>query len=423
MKRFFLNLSLLFIVSSSVAQWNMVYELVPPSPYNDEYFSKLCFLSADNAFFMTRWSGIHAAGYSIKNTNDGWNTVQSVFSEGGDYDEMYCRDMQFISDNIGYKLSGSGILAGAVKTIDGGRHWTTVANNASLYLSLKLFYLKEDFGYYLLDKDYLSPNFEVIASDSGRCTTYPVSDSYITPSEFIFSNDSTGYILCKDTTQNYLCLQSTDSAKTWTEVLNSASDKMQGMHFPSSQVGYILTQNGTIYRTADGGHNWNALPTNATQQLESVYFVNETLGYIAGMNGLLIKTINGGLSWTTETTGITENLKQVYFSDNGTGFIRTDSEKLYKYSNVGVENPEKPNEGNDCIGIYPNPVNDQLTISLCTTNQEVSARIVSMLGVEITQWGKLSSTNQLDISQLKSGVYLLQIEVGNKITNKRFLKG
>lgn len=421
MKRLFLNLALLFIVTSSLAQWNMVYELVPPSPYGDEYFSKLCFLSADNAFFMTRWSGIHAAGYSIKSTVDGWHTVQSVFSEGGDYDEMYCRDFHFINEEIGYKLSGSGPLAGASKSIDGGRHWTYFPNNVSLYLSLNLYYLKEDFGYYLLD-DYLSPNFEVIVSDSGRCTTYTVSDRFINPHGFYFTNDSTGYILCKDTTRNYLCLQSTDSAKTWTEVLNSATDKMQGMHFPSVQVGYIITQNGTIYRTEDGGHNWDASSTNATGQLNSVYFVNDTLGYIAGMNGLLMKTINGGQTWTTENTGITENLEQLYFADSGIGYIRTESAKLYKNSSNGIENPEETIEDSDCIEIYPNPAQDKLTFSLCTPNPVIYTRIISNQGAIITQWNMLSNKSQLDISQLKPGVYLLQVELNNSILTKRFIR-
>jgi photosystem II stability/assembly factor-like uncharacterized protein len=421
MKRLFFNLVLLFIVDSAMAQWNMVYELVPSSPYN-EHFGKLCFLSSENAFFMTSWNGIHAAGYSIKSTSDGFNTVRKVFEEGGNYDEMHCTDFFFINENIGYKLSGYGPFASAVKTIDGGRHWTNVPNNVYLHLSLKLFYLNENFGYYLLAQNDLYRNFEVIASDSGSCTTYPVSDSYILPSEFIFTNDSTGYILCKDTSQNYICLQSTDSAKTWNEVLNSASNKMQGMHFPSSQVGYIITQNGTIYRTEDGGHNWNASPTNATGQLTSVYFVDETNGYIAGMNGLLMHTINGGQTWTTENTGITENIKQLYFSDSGVGYIRTESAKLFKNGTNGVENPEVTDEESDCIGIYPNPAKDKLTFSICTPNQIVSAWIISNQGTIITQWNMLSNKSQLDVSQLKPGVYLLQVEINNTTLTKRFIK-
>lgn len=406
-----------------MAQWNQVYELLEqPTPFSDEYFSKLQFLSADNAIFMTRWNGIHAAGYSIKSTNNGWNTVQKVFEEGDDYDERYCRDFHFINEDIGYKLSGSGLLAGAYKTIDGGRHWTTVVNNASLYLSLKLFYLKEDVGYYLIEKDYLSPNFEVIVSNSGHCTTYPVSDSYKTPSEFIFTNDSTGYILCRDADQNYLCLQSTDSAKTWNVVLNSAADKMQGMHFPTAQVGYIITQNGTIYRTTDGGHNWIASLTNATGQLRSVFFVNETLGYIAGTNGLLIKTVDGGQTWTTEITSIAENLEQVYFADNGIGYIRTESAKLYSNTTNGVENPGEIIDVSDCIGIFPNPVKDKLNISICTPDQVISARIYSNQGALISQWNMPGNKNPLDVSQLKPGVYLLQVEVNSTTYTKRFIK-
>jgi len=194
------------------------------------------------------------------------------------------------------------------------------------------------------------------------------------------------------------------------------------MHFPSAQVGYIITQNGTIYRTEDGGHNWNASSTNATGQLTSVYFINDTLGYIAGMNGLLMKTFNGGQTWTTENTGISENLEQLYFADSGIGYIRTESAKLYKNGTNGVENPEETSEDSDCIGIFPNPVKDKFTLSICTPNQVVSARIISNQGTVISQWSTLSNKGQLDVSQLKPGVYLLQVEVNNTILTKRFIK-
>lgn len=422
MKKLFFYLITVFFVNTALAQWDLVYEFTPLPPYGDSYLTKLSFLSADNAIFLTQYYAIHSASYSIQRTLDGFNTVQTVFSEGADYDERYCEDFQFLNINLGFKLSFVGPFSQAMKSVDGGRHWTSFPTNVSLYLCDKLFYLNENFGYFLSDKAIYSPEFEIIVSDSGNCTTYPVSDRYISPTGFIFTNDSTGYILCKDTTQNYLCLKSSDSAKTWTEILNSATDKMQGMHFPSSQIGYVITQNGTLYRTADGGQNWNASYTNATNQLTSLYFENDTLGYIVGTNGLLIKTTDGGQTWVTEYTGINENLEQVYFSGE-TGYIRTESEKLYKYTSLGINNHEETSENNDCIDIYPNPAKDMLAISLsCAENQVVKIRILDTQAIEVTHWAVLSKTGRYDINNLKPGVYFLQIEFSNKIINKRFIK-
>jgi hypothetical protein len=75
--------------------------------------------------------------------------------------------------------------------------------------------------------------------------------------------------------------------------------------------------------------------------------------------------------------------------------------------------------------VYPNPVNNKLSINLnLTENEMVSARIFSVLGTEFGNWELTNKTNSIDVNPLQSGVYLIQLvnQQGENIQTLRFVK-
>jgi len=72
------------------------------------------------------------------------------------------------------------------------------------------------------------------------------------------------------------------------------------------------------------------------------------------------------------------------------------------------------------FSLYPNPVNDQLSI---TSKQEISTvAIYNILGQEITSYKGIDSNMNVDVSALSSGTYIIKVQVGDALSSKKFIK-
>ncbi|MFK5878804.1 MAG: T9SS type A sorting domain-containing protein [Flavobacteriaceae bacterium] len=75
------------------------------------------------------------------------------------------------------------------------------------------------------------------------------------------------------------------------------------------------------------------------------------------------------------------------------------------------------------FSIYPNPVNDILTINLSNSlSSEASIKIYDLLGKLILVEEINNQKNQINISKLKNGNYFIKIETENTTTTKQFIK-
>jgi len=70
------------------------------------------------------------------------------------------------------------------------------------------------------------------------------------------------------------------------------------------------------------------------------------------------------------------------------------------------------------LTVYPNPVNATLNVSLLGAEAQ-SYKVINTLG-QVVLTGRYSET--IDVSKLNSDIYLLQINIGEKVKIKRFLK-
>ncbi len=71
------------------------------------------------------------------------------------------------------------------------------------------------------------------------------------------------------------------------------------------------------------------------------------------------------------------------------------------------------------LRIYPNPTDDVLTISGLPINSRL--KIFSFEGKEILEIKKIDQINHIDLSNFKSGFYLLFVENGMNRTVKRII--
>jgi hypothetical protein len=76
------------------------------------------------------------------------------------------------------------------------------------------------------------------------------------------------------------------------------------------------------------------------------------------------------------------------------------------------------------IFIYPNPTAGILTIeSLNSYSEKTTIRILNTIGqtVYVTELSDFGSENQIDLSSLKNGVYMIEISSAKKIAVQRII--
>ena len=94
----------------------------------------------------------------------------------------------------------------------------------------------------------------------------------------------------------------------------------------------------------------------------------------------------------------------IYFAPN----------KLYKFfSKLGNENNIFD------YTMYPNPANEILNVRMAD-NRIASYRVLNFLGQQVDS-GKLSE-NGINVSKLNAGVYLFEVNDGQKTMTKKFIK-
>ncbi|MBS4060258.1 MAG: T9SS type A sorting domain-containing protein [Bacteroidetes bacterium] len=412
-----------FVFSTTVllGQWILKVDLAAEYPPLTNRSSIICFTSGQNAYFTTEGSGIHMAYYTIHRTSDAWHSWPQVYGEGTNYFRRNISDIAFVNDTIGYRLSGDGLWAWVYKTVNGGLTWTSVPNNTHLHSFSRMSYPSVDLGYFFRLKS-SSGQFLAIKSDNGSCTITDFPDNYIHPDYINFINDSTGFIFCSDTLQNYNCFKTSDYGANWDNVLSDSLSRFTELHFPSQQVGYMSAMNGLVYKTNDGGETWSKLSTPNNIAKNGVYFLNENCGFVAGDSGLLMRTIDGGQNWTIDSTFTKESIKKVYFADSLTGYFATSKNKIFKTGFVGIPENILTEEKPESIILFPNPADNYISLKNSQSLQRASIKVFSNQGKEVSTRVNWVSDSKLDISKLASGLYFLQISTTNKVLTGRFIK-
>lgn len=112
--------------------------------------------------------------------------------------------------------------------------------------------------------------------------------------------------------------RSTDKGKTWTTVLKPGKYKkakngkkvnrkvVRHVDFVSANNGYLLDDNGFVYRTSNGGKSWTSLLATGSDQGYGMAFSSSSRGYLivdefgSTDAGFLLRTTDSGKTWTPE---------------------------------------------------------------------------------------------------------------------------
>ena len=72
------------------------------------------------------------------------------------------------------------------------------------------------------------------------------------------------------------------------------------------------------------------------------------------------------------------------------------------------------------VAVYPNPVNTILTVS--ATESMNAIRIVDLTGKVVAEYNGNGITQEINVEDLKAGIYTIQIETAAGNSSKQFVK-
>ena len=110
------------------------------------------------------------------------------------------------------------------------------------------------------------------------------------------------------------------------------------------------------------------------------------------------------------------NLANAYqFKTEGNGNVFLDNLYFYKESTAGL-NDSAISE----FTYYPNPVNDQLTISAQSNVKDIT--VFNLLGQVVSRQSPNTKDCLVDMAAMQTGAYFVQISIGSTVEMVRVLK-
>lgn len=346
-------------------------------------------------------------------------------------------DFTAASANLAW-AAGNGSSAttnGVWKTSDGGTTWTKqVAYGATSFPDIVHFW---DANTGVTMGDPVGGYFEIYTTTNGGTTWTRVPSASIPAPQ----SGEAGYTTIKDVsvedgtiwfgTSTGRVYKSSDKGLTWTvsftPLVDFGSTAANGeIALKNANTAWVIDQDNSLYSSTNGGATWDLINPvgNVYSHITYVPGTSQTLISVGldvvGVNrGSSIST-DGGLNWTDIVfTGqaldvnalSTSQILAVGYSSavGGTG-------SAFKLSPLlGTVDASMKQQ----LSVYPNPTNGE--VNIVSKSNVKNVQLMDMNGKVIKNF---SSVNQLNISSVTAGVYLLKIttEDGKSVATKLIKK-
>jgi photosystem II stability/assembly factor-like uncharacterized protein len=336
----------------------------------------------------------------------------------------------FVNELIGY-VSGYDLI---LKSTDGGKSWKNITpeyfvnNDYGIWGN---YFLNENWGILIGGGCDYEQRFH-LTTNGGRTwakTYYHMGDTGL--SDLILFPDGSGYASSSGMIWNTL-----DSGRTWN--VFSVSGKNDWQEDIAIKGNTILVPysggcsggaifNGGLRISTDLGKNWKEL------QLEigmyGTFLLDEKRGWGVGNKLRIYYTNDGGENWIPSNNGIKDSIDfdDIWFINDTTGWLVGDG--IYKFTGkIEVITDVKEHNNYEMIKISPNPVTDILKLNLTLDKRtSITIRFLNTTGIVVfkNNYGIYESGEdslEIDVQNISTGVYFLEIRTDTTIELKKIIK-
>ncbi len=374
------------------AQWTAVNTGFPTSG-TDEYE---WFASIGSNLFVGTNSGV----YVTSNNGASWTAASNGLTN---------TDIEALA-SIGSNLfagTGNGIF----KSVDNGANWTAMstglntANGTSVYslfASGTNLFAGTEAGVFIS----VPPYTGWTAVNSGLMLVDYYAFTQI--GSYIFSGGLGVY-------------RTANNGGSWTQMTSGLPDILNSDFESFAVLGsnvYAGDLGLGVFKSTDNGTNWTAVNSGLTDLNTQALASNGTSLFAGGLDGGAFLSNDNGASWTAVNTGLT-NLRVLSFQVFGSNLYAGTAGGVFRAPLSSFAGIGEQQSDNIHVNISPNPCNETLHI----TSDEPGTKhieIYNTLG-ECVQQQELN-TNEVDVSSLAKGIYIIKLIGKERVGQKKFIK-
>ena len=338
------------------------------------------------------WMLLNTTLYSSSNGGENWIFKYEFPQFIGSY------EIAFINDSVGFVANAYNFY----KTTNSGNEWALLVdtlgsiNKISCYSDNLIFISSSGFLAYV----YRSTDIGLTWSLSNEFGSLDGGEfgnvQMINETEGVLSLWYADYIAMS------VLLKTTDAGNSWNSFGNGFVFRfgLTDFEFISPQIGWVATQNRSIFNTTNEGIGWDTLQTGLTLQesIDNFEFFNSQISYGINQNNIY-KTVDGWITYSIVDSIVTGFSEQQI---SATEFILAQN--------------------------YPNPFNPSTKISWQSPiSSWQSIKLYDVLGREIEtiaegfyEAGNHSKSYTANAT-LTSGIYFYQLKAGNFVQAKKMM--
>ena len=277
------------------------------------------------------------AGCDVNDGPDEYKSDDSSWERISEYKMDGLVDAHFISATTGYVVGNDGFMA---KTEDAGDTWLHIETPAE-ELALMTVYMKND------GSGFVAGRRGVIYYTTDDCANWTDKTNPLNAEidfiENFFLDSNNGYLLANDGS----LFRTSDAGNSWTELgVVSEVSPIKDIFFLDMDKGFAVGAGGNRVKTINGGVSWQPMTFTSADSLSNlaVWFFDEDNGVIAGQYRMHRRTTDGGETWLSITfpdIGNDDAVLELFFLDESIGFATTQDGAIYKTENAGENWVEK----------------------------------------------------------------------------------
>jgi photosystem II stability/assembly factor-like uncharacterized protein len=198
-------------------------------------------------------------------------------------------DVSFTDSSVGYAVDSAGTV---LRTDNGGASWQILNKG---YSATPQAVLALDARTVLL----IGGRGVLRSTDGGESFTRV--RARIVAAARLFNVDRAGGRVFAYGSKNIIA--SSDRGRTWRKVLRPRKALLASLDFVSARTGYVLGQDGQVFKTRTGGRRWADMSGVGTDDATGMAFSSDRRGYLTlsrfgdDSSGYLLRTTDGGRTW------------------------------------------------------------------------------------------------------------------------------
>ena len=203
----------------------------------------------------------------------------------------------------------------------------------------------------------------------------------------------------------------------WSTVYENPDQIVSDISFLEDGTAFAAGQYGLLLHF--DGNTWSELPSPTETYIHTIHMIDNQYGWAAGEGGVLL--YYDGNVWNLSEQNLGRPILCIDFPEPGFGLMGGVQGAMFATTPqlpVSIESPEKAST-NKALHIYPNPAANQVSLNFhldapAYTQIEIfdlSGRMVlnTPVGINSAGW----QVQQVDVSHLQKGVYLISVRTDN----------